>query len=60
MAFTEMFQSLALNLFAKLQPVAKSMIEDDQDLLRIIDFWEGLKTKDHKTLLTNNRNENGT
>jgi len=60
MAFTEMFQSLTLNLFAKLQPVAKSMIEDDQDLLCIIDFWEGLKTKDHKKLLTNNRNENGT
>ena len=60
MGFTEMFLSLTLKLFAKLQPVAKPMIEDDQDLLCIIDFWEGLKTKDLKKLLTNNRNENGT
>lgn len=60
MSFTEMFLSLTLKLFAKLQPVAKSMIEDDQDLLYIIDFWEDLKTKDLNKLLTKNRNENGT
>jgi len=46
--FTEMFLSLTLKLFAKLHPVAASIIESDQDLLEIIDFWEDLKRKDLK------------
>jgi len=46
--FTEMFLSLTLKLFAKLHPVATSIIESDQDLLEIIDLWEDLKRKDLK------------
>lgn len=54
MSFTEMFLSLTLNLFAKLQPVAESIIKNDQELLKIIDFWENLKTKDIKELRAKN------
>lgn len=46
--FTEMFLNLTLKLFAKLHPVATSIIESDQDLLEIIDLWEDLKRKDLK------------
>ena len=53
-SFTDMFLSLTLRLFAKLQPAAESMIEGDQDLVRVIDFWESLKTKNLTQLLTKN------
>ena len=59
-SFTEMFLSLTLRLFAKLQPAAESMVEGDQDLVRIIDFWESLKTKNLKQLLTKNVIASGT
>ena len=59
-SFTEMFLSLTLRLFAKLQPAAESMIERNQNLVRIIDFWEGLKTKNLRELLTNNGIAGGT
>ncbi len=59
-SFTEMFLSLTLRLFAKLQPAAQSMIEGDQDPVRVIDFWEGLKTKNLKQLLTKDGIAGGT
>ncbi len=50
MSFVEMFMSLTLKLFGELQPVAQPVITSDQDLMRIIDFWHDLKTKELKEL----------
>ena len=49
--YTEMFLSLTLNIFGKIFPKGKSMIIRDDDLMKIIDFWEELKTKDFKEMI---------
>lgn len=59
LVFTEMFLSLTLKLFTKLQPIAKSMIEGDRQLFGIMDFWEDFKTKDFRKLSAQIYSENG-
>ncbi len=51
MSFVEMSPGLTLKLFGKLQLMAQSLIMSDQDLMRTIDFWDDLKTKDPKELV---------
>jgi len=48
--FAEMFLSCTLNAFAKIQPLAKSEMEKDDELAEIINFWEKCKTEDLKKI----------
>ncbi len=50
--YTEMILCLTLNTFTQLLPKAKSIVMDDEILIEIIDFWEELKSKDFKEMIT--------
>ena len=49
--FTEIFLCLTLNIFGKVFPLGKSMIEQDNKLMETIEFWEELKSKDFKEMI---------
>lgn len=48
--FTEMFLALTLQAFARVQPLGNSIIQKDDMVMKIIDFWQTLKTGDLKKI----------
>lgn len=46
--FTEMFMSLTIDAFSKMMPIAKEIVNKDEELVQVIALWKDLKSKDLK------------